>query len=547
MPQPRAGPEGLTTSEKGNDFAPPPYGGTMSYQKNKESIMKKPIHQLTTRTRFGFGALALAAIAAIGLPQQAAANSTADATILNVATVDFTDASGNNTFTATASATITVNLVPSALGTYLPPAKDTGVPPAAACPSQGTYASGETVSTLYALAAAANGDDLYTLIKTSGADANVNNITKTMQVLDYTGNNPSAIAGTPGTDVTFGSAIPVGVKDASTLYFPGGSIGAADGSGPFAVDDIVLVDIQGTKTAFLVAAIVAGSAASHSNLGDVAHSDEGTTTPEVQAELQLKAYPNQSVVLNGTTFEFGGAITPAFTTPATAPVLASPVGEVKLIHVSVQASVTVNGANGTAKYTLETTDGANAVNIGECTAGVWEGTNLTITKKVKNVTAAGAFGATAGGDPGDVLEYQLTIGNSGALAKAAIVTDDVPEYTTLVPYTVGSGYGGTVGTGAATDIFAQVAAGSNTVSLTVDAADSETNPTVETGFGKTTGIAAGSTMTFYLGDTATNGAGGNIPKLPFCDDYTSLTSGDCGTALANWITAYTLVYRVKID
>lgn len=454
--------------------------------------------------------LALAALATLSQPCQVMAATTADSTLLNVVRVDYKDAGGSNSFAATASTTITVNLVKSALATYLPPAAGTGTPSGLSCPPAGSFDSGSTASFLYALGAKANGDDVYTLSKSIGATVNVNNVTVNMEVLNYAGGGAVSIAG-GGTPFTFGSAIPVGVSGTDTLLFPGGSLAG------FAANDIVLVNLStGGVKAFLVDTVTVGSAASHSNGGNTFQTATGATTPEVQGQLKLKAYPDQSVTLNGTTFTFGGNVTPAFNTNA--PVTGEPVGELMLVHVTVQASV-IGTADGTVPYTLSTTDGSNPSSI-TCTAGNFKGVSLQIKKEVRNVTSSGAFGANASGNPGDILEYRVTVDSTAGMASQVTVTDAVPAYTTLIA-------GSTYGTEGGGDIFAQIYDGTNTVNVTMNAADSETQPggTTETGYGKAAGTISPSAITFYVGDDSTNATGGKV----------------------NATTDYSIIYQVKID
>lgn len=472
---------------------------------------------------------ALAAAAALGAPRSAEAapvGTMADAKIVNVVRVDYTDASGNNSFAATASTTVTVNLVKSSLATYAPPAAGTGIPAGLVCPPTGSYTSGSTVSYLYALASKANGDDAYTLTKSIPATSNVSAVTVNMELLDYQGANGVAIAAGPGTASTFGSATPVGVSGTDTLLFPGGALAG------FAVNDIVLVNLTtGGVKAFLVDTVTVGSAKSHDNAGNTDHTDIGTTINETQGSLKLKPYPDQTVALNGTTFNFGGNVTPAFNTNA--PVTGEPVGELKLVHVTVQASAT-GSADGTVTYRLDTTDGSNTSNL-ECTSGNFKGVSLQIRKTVKNITLNDAsYAATTVANPGNILQYQVTVDATSGLAGQVVVSDTVPAYTTLVTHTAGN-YGANDGNAAANNLFAQISDGTNTVNVTLDPTDSEVQPggATETGFGKAvdivpgtaTIIEAGSGLTFYVGDTSTNSAGGSVSTT----------------------TNYTIIYRVKVD
>jgi uncharacterized repeat protein (TIGR01451 family) len=487
---------------------------------NKEKTVKK-----TIRLRLLAWILVpavLAAMAILGTPGTASANSTANATVLNVIRVDYSDASGANVFTATASTTVTVNLVRAAATASAPPTGADGRPGLVCLPA-GSYTSGSTISSLYALSAAANGADNYVLTMANVPD-NVNNVTVAYSALDYTGANPVP---NPGSRI-LGSAIPTRVVDATTLEFPGGALSG------FAANDIVLVDIGGTSRAFLVSGVVVGSAGSHSNGGGAPHTDNGVTTAEVKGTLTLAAYANQTLTLNGSAVTFGGGGTaPAFTTGGSIPTLGVPVGEMVLVRIDVTASTTSVSANGAVAYTLTSTNGANTATIA-CTAGNFMGTTLSITKQVRNVTGGGGFAAGATGNPQDVLEYQVTVANTGGQAAQVVVTDAVPAYTTLVTHAGAYGTGG--GTGAAGNSFARISDGTN----------SEAQPLapVETGFGNATGITAGSGVAVFVGDTSTNALGGRVPS---CSNGAFTTQAACTGGGATWITSYTILYQVRID
>lgn len=469
--------------------------------------------------------LALAALISLGSPGSASADSSANATVINVATVAYKDVTGTTSFSATASTTTTVNLVKAALNTSAPPTGANGSP-ALACLAAGSYASGSTISSLYALTAAANGSNSYNLSIAQGTLTNASNVTVTYSTRTYTGTLESAA---PGARV-FGSAIPTGIKDASTLYFPGGSLSG------FAVNDIVLVDIAGTKKAFLVANVVVGSAASHTNGGNVAQTSVGTTTAEVKGELTLAAYANQTIL--GQTVG-GGGVAPAFLTAGSIPTLGVPIGEMALVQIDVTATVTSASADATVQYTLTATDSTNSATV-TCTAGNYKATALSIKKEVRNFTQGGLFGASAGGNPGEVLEYRVTVANVGGQAASVVVSDAVPVYTTLMTYT------GSYGAGAAGTIFAQISNGINPIDLTLTAADSETQPvapSAKVGFGNSAGSVAGSAITFNVGHNSTSALGGVVPA---CSDATKATQALC-VGPATWITSYTILYRVKID
>jgi len=472
-------------------------------------------------------ALAITGLAALNCPATAsAANTTANAKLLNVVQVDYKDASGNNSFTAAASTTVTVLLKESALNYALAPNGSVGGP---ACPPAVSTVSGGTVSALIALTATANGADTYTQSLFTNTPSNATNQTVSYSTLDYLGLNP--VAGPLNRE--FGSAIPTAVKDAFTLYFPGGALAG------FQENDIVVVAYGAGNKVFLVDTVSVGSAATHPNsaAGPFTTGDRTQIVPEVPGELKLKAYDTQSITLNGVAVNFGGGNTaPDFV--VTPPTLQVPLGELVLVQVDVTASANSITNDGTVEYSLTVTDGTNPTAI-TCTAGPFVRTSLSIMKQARNLTDNGAFGNTATGEPGEILEYKVTVSNTGGQASKVVVADAVPTYTTLV---TGNAYGSaTPG-----NIFAKVSdnAGTpNSVELTT-ADDTEVQPLggFETGFGKATGTSAGSPLTFYVGDTATNALGGTVPS---CSDATVKTQAACSTG--TWMDTYTILYQVRID
>ena len=484
-------------------------------------------------------ALAITALAAVCAPQAAEANSTANATIVNVVRVDYKDVSGVNSFAANASTSVTVNLVKAALN---PSGAPTGADgnPGLTCLSAFDTASGSTVSAIYALTATANGQDTYNLSMTNVVPTNVNNVTVAYRTLTYTGADAAL---NPATRL-LGSAIPTGVVGADTLEFPGGALAG------FAVNDIVVVETAAGKKAFLVTGVNPGQAPVFSHVGNTAYTDAtgAFSTAEVKGTLTLGAYANQTVTLNtanDTTFG-GGGVDPAFNVPATEATLGVPVGEMVLVKVSVTASNNTL-VDGSVNYTLATTDSSgNSPASIPCPVATFKAPTLSIKKEASNFTLTpGVFGATATGNPGQVLEYRVTVTNTGGQAAEVTVADAVPSYTTLVTH-AGS-YGTGNGTGVAANFIARLSDGVNDLDLTMDGTDSETQPLaggIETGFGKAAATAAGSAVTFYLGDTSSNALGG---KLPYCSNGAFSTEAGCTGGGAQWITSFTILYQVKID
>lgn len=447
----------------------------------------------------------LVAFVAFAMPQMAQAAETADTTILNVVSVNYDDASGTNNFDATASSIVTFKLVASPLVTSGPP---TAVPgeeggsgltcPDTSDPNQ--IVSGNTFESLFALTAGANGDDLYGLAKSESVNGSSDGAWD-FEIYTYDSGVPGFTSEvTDPANRTLGSAIVTARTGGNILHFPGGALAG------FEDDDIAVID----GVAYLVTAVNAGIAPGHDNAGGAAHSDVGGDTAETQGSLTLAALPVTNISINGANVAVGSGTAPAFTDA----IFGEVIGEMVLVKFNVTATADTAGTDANVVYTLTTTDFDGTTSAITCDVD-FEGVGLSIQKDVKNITDGTAFGATSSGDPTDVLEYRVTITNAGGDATSVVVTDTIPAYTTLLDNV----YAGTA--------FAQISDGANTVNITSSAVDSEVQPIapVETGFGKNGGLAAGQTMTFYVGDTSTNAGGGTV------------TSSD----------TYTIIYRVQID
>lgn len=182
-------------------------------------------------------------------------------------------------------------------------------------------------------------------------------------------------------------------------------------------------------------------------------------------------------------------------------------------------TATMNGIDGSGTVTTNAT-----------------GAVLRVSKYVRNVTDPNGSGTAqtisvggssytfyesgVSGDPGDTLEYALVIENDSLGATQDVVaTDPVPTYTTLSTWADG-GYGSSTGS----SVFAVVDDGTVNDEMTVADTDDE-NGTL--GAANAAGTAAGSTLTFYLGD------GG-------------VDSSDTGGTLQTG-ESITVVYRVTID
>jgi uncharacterized repeat protein (TIGR01451 family) len=413
-----------------------------------------------TSVRLAVFATALAFAGQAAVPSSVLAQTAADATILNVVTVDYSDASGTSNFQATASSSVTVNLVEAAATVS---GRPTNAAPGdtAVIPIELTVDSGATASYLFAITANSNGGDTYDLSAAIDAVSNVSGETATTQVVAADGT--TAVGGANPATVDLGGSVITNVTGLNTLEFPGGTLNN------IALGDIVVVD----GVDYEVGSVTAGSAPSHDNTGGVAHVDVGTTTAEVAGSLTLIA--NTS----------GSNTNPAFGAPLVGEVVAEQI----LVTVDVTAITTVAGTDGTVDFDLSVNPDGDPGLIADVQdhTTTFTAVNLSIQKDVRNVTAGGTFAASAAGDPGDVLEYQLTITNNGGNATAVIVTDTVPDYTTLQDSAFGAG------------LFAQVDLNAGGAVDITTASNDDANEDVNVGTGNAAGTAAGSALNFYVG------------------------------------------------
>jgi uncharacterized repeat protein (TIGR01451 family) len=416
----------------------------------------------------------------------ASAQATADTVILGVATMDYADGSGTNAYRATASSTITIQLVESQLTVSGPP---TAAAPGdtAPLPADQAGASGNTLNYLYALTANANGDDIYDLDVSITTATDVSGESVSWSLLAADGATP--VGGPDPATVALGSAIVTAVPAANTLQFPGGTLTE------FTAGDLVVFG----GIDYLVASVAPGTAASHSNAGGVPHADEGTTVAEVPAQLVLAANPS------------GANVAPAFTGAGVGAIAREQI----FVSISVTATATKKNKDGIVDFDLTTNpDGDPSLTAGA--AGVesrFGSVAVSVQKDARNLTTGGTFAATASGAPGDVVEYRVTVSNAGSNAKNVIVTDQVPPYTTLV----GDAFG--------VALFAQAIRDGGTPVLLTTIADDDEDSSVASG--NAAGTAAGSGLNFYVGPS-------------------NKDSNDKGGDLANG-TVVELFYQVTID
>jgi len=335
--------------------------------------MKMNFISKTKQGLLHIASLALVVGLAVALPQAASANTGAGATILNVVTVDYKDASGVTAYAETASSSVTVNLVAAV--------------PTLTAPIDQTTTSGGTVTYTYAITANANGSDTYDI---TTADVNSNT----------SGSSTPSVA-----TVTLGSSVISAVTAVDTIQIPAGS------ETNIAPGDILVIN----GVDYAVSTVTAGTAASHANTP--ADGVAGTTTAETPTVIVL--------IANAA----GSNTTPALT-GAVVGLLAA---EQQTFTVAVTGTVTGTGS-GTITTTLSV-DSASAptgVPATDVTISTFSGPSLSVTKQVS--TDGGAtFAASGSGAPGSTLTYRITVTNSGSgNATSVVITDPMPAYTTYV-------------------------------------------------------------------------------------------------------------------
>lgn len=320
--------------------------------------------------------LALVVGLVVAMPQAASANTGAGATILNVVTVNYKDASGVTSYAETATSSVTVTLVVSV--------------PTLTVPVDQNTTSGGTVTYTYKLTSTANGSDVY--------DITTPNITS-----NATGTSTPSV-----TSVTLGSSVITAVTAPDTIEIPAGS------ETNLAATDIVVIN----GNSYVVSSVTPGTTASHVNTP--ADGVAGTTTPEKPTVIVLAIDAA------------GSNVTPALTGMDVGLLAA----EQATITVDVTGTVTGTGSGTiTTTLTVDSNSAPTGVPATDATTSAFSGPNLSITKEVS--TDGGAtFAASGSGAPGSTLTYRITVNNSGAgSATSVVITDPMPLYTT---YTAGT-------------------------------------------------------------------------------------------------------------
>jgi len=339
--------------------------------------MQSIIQKIGKRLRL-ISLFAMFAAVAIATPQQAMAFTGAGATVLNVVTVNYADASGANTFAETSSTTVTVSLVVQ-VPTLSAPANILGV------------ASGSPATYTYTITSNANGSDVYDITPSNGAatNATITNLTAASQI-------------------TLGASYISAVPSETTIEIPAGS------EANILTGDILVVG----GVDFAVSAITPGTAASHTNTAN----DGLTGTTSVETPTLITLIANAA----------GSNVAPLLITNAVA------VGSIAAEQASftVAVTATVDTGTGTVPTTVDVDSNSapTGVPASHTTSTTFEGATISILKEVS--TDGTLFSPTASGVPGSTLTYRITVQNTGiANATAVVVTDPMPLYTT---YTAGT-------------------------------------------------------------------------------------------------------------
>ncbi|PIQ32872.1 MAG: hypothetical protein COW62_06630 [Zetaproteobacteria bacterium CG17_big_fil_post_rev_8_21_14_2_50_50_13] len=408
----------------------------------------KNISTLRKAITTAFSALALIAVAAIALPQQASALTSAGATIHNAVTVSFT--SGATTLNSTTSVNVAVSTLASAPNITV---DQTAV----------TSLAGSSNTFTYTVTSTSNGPDTYTpALAGTTADTNVSAATNTLG----------------GAFTLWGGYVISTTVDGEVNIAAGAETGLVVGA-------TVMLD----GYAYTVGTITAGTAASTAAASGAATA--GTTTAETYTTVALAPIAASPVITAAAT-NFDGLQMGEYTTftnvqdPVGTPTTPGTDGT-HTVNVTVTTTATL-ADNATAASTTTSTGNGNE------TVTTVSSPNLSIVKKSRNVTTAGAFaanGTTA--KPGEVLEYEITVTNPHASASATSVSisDVIPAYTSIVT--------GAYNTGADEVSITETINGVAQATAFATAAAADDVAT----------LAAG-TLTVNIGVGATSGAGGTI-------------------------------------
>jgi hypothetical protein len=427
----------------------------------------------------------------------------ANAVIKNSVTANYKDASGTNSFTANAYTLVTVSLVRSAVlvGT------SAGFPAGSTL----TVNSGaNAVYNYYTLNSQSNGADSPKLIGTLGAlPAQLSAESATYTLYRYATSTWGAgtTLGTVTTTTPTSYSVPLGATSAegwnsgtSTLTIPGGVWGTSG------LTVGTAVTVGGVGPFYIASLVTAGSAAT-------------AGAAEVQGGITLGTMS-------------GG---PALSALTAANTVYTTVGEYVYIGVTITGNTT-GASQGTVADSISTTDSTG----GNATAAVSNSTivngtaAMTLTKTVFDCGASAynaaspCSGSATNANPGDVLEYTVTVinpvgsGTTGPMSGVNL-TDHVPAYTSLVTYPATYASGGvvTAQSTSSTNVFCNANNGGTAFGIEIKGTGTSNVSYGQMTYGSgsaTDATYAGSNILFYLGTGSAVGTGGTL--VPAATTYT---------------------------
>jgi len=338
------------------------------------------------------------------------------------------------------------------------------------------------------------------------------------------------------TNITVSGTVPTAISSVylgSTIFDPNGNGGIIGTAQTIASNATITIAVPNDQQVTNDAGSGAGATGANQAVNALAVNDtvyitDGTT---YYGPLTVTATQNNAVGAGATAAtssltlkNTSGAALPTFTPQAGWQIV-----EAKQFTFTVTQGVVTTPTTAASWLTTVTGTMGAQNGTGTVTTNAKEG-QITVTKYVRNVTnpVVGAnplpvtfntlgtityYQSGVNGKPTDVLEYLLVINDSGlGGASAVIASDAVATYSTLLTwssYATGSG-----------TVFAHAKLGATESDLATGGTGLNT-----VGFGGSTGTAAGSTMTFDLGNGSAWGTGG---------------------ALTNTQTEY-VIYQVKIN
>lgn len=360
--------------------------------RNKKMMNKK------TKALLKQGSGVLALVAAMGMAQQAMANTAGGATIHNVATLSYSGG-GAPVKAAVSVAVQTVAALPSVV-------KST---------ADQTVAAYSNADYTFTVSSNSNGSDSYALTLAS-TDTN----TAAGPGLSF------LLSGSPVSSVVLGASVTSATSGAGVVYVPAGS------QTNLSVNDVVRIGAD----LYTITAVTNGTPASTNVL-------TGVTTPETPSSLALTPVGAAPAITLGSVpvgTQIGEQVTLVQRVVTSAPATPAPATHT----VSFTAVTSTTDLTGATLTYNSTTAGANTV-----TTVVPATTNLAklvrnLSRPTGNALASGP--ASCNGNTyyttgvtsktGDTLEYCLlatVAAGASTPLSGAVITDDVPPYTTYVP------------------------------------------------------------------------------------------------------------------